>query len=203
MGALFVSIEKITCLTARCSIYETLYIPGKTPEMALQNLHKALVKLYATMLQIIALAHRLHAKHTVTRALHAFTNLGKLSDLLAKCHDLETRLEIEAQNCERVCNQQVDTKTNELLESMLKPILRTDNAVSSFLEQVNDKERLEILQWISDVPFGKHHATVKDKRTQDTCEWILNHNLYREWYDTSSSAILWLHGTRKLFAILI
>jgi hypothetical protein len=202
MGALFVSIEKITYLTTRCTIYETLYNPGTTPETALNNLYEALVKLYATMLQVMALAHRLHAKRTVARAMHALINPSELSDLLAKCHDLESRLEVEAQNCERVCNQRVDTKTHELLEGMWKPILRTDKAVSSFLEKLNDSERLKILDWISDVPFGNHHATVNDKRTKDTCEWLLTHSQYQEWYDTSSSAILWLHGTRRLFTIL-
>jgi hypothetical protein len=202
MGALFMSIEKITYLTTRCTIYEMLYNSGTTPEQVLHNLYEALIKLYATMLQLMALAHRLHTKHTVTRAMHALTNPSELSDLLAKCHDLEIRAEIEAQNCERVCNQQVDTKTHELLESLWKPILRTDKAVSSFMERLDDRERLEILDWMSNVPFGKHHDTVTEKRTKNTCEWLLNHSRYQEWHDTSSSTILWLHGTRRLFLIL-
>lgn len=198
MGALFVSIEKMAYVTTRCTIYEMLYGPEITPEEPLHNLYEALVKLYATVLLIMALANRLHAKHSVTRVMHALINPSELSSLLAKCHDLEIRVEIEAQNCERACNRQVDRKTHDLLDIMSKPILRTDNAVASFLKRLDDRECLTILDWLSDVPFGKHHVTVKDKRTAGTCEWLLNHGQYQEWFDTSSSAILWLHGTRML-----
>jgi hypothetical protein len=204
MGALLVSVEKVTYLTNRCTIYELLYRPGTTPGQLLHNLHAALVVLYAAILRLMALAHRLFAKNTATRAVHALINPGEVSDFLAKCQGLETRVEIEAQNCERMRSQEVDANLQisicslqKLLESLQKPILRTDERVSSFLEKVDRRERLEILEWISNIRYGTNHETVKDNRTQSTCEWLLSHKRYLEWQDTSSSIILWLHGTRR------
>jgi ankyrin repeat domain-containing protein 50 len=207
MGALLVSVEKVTYLTNRCAIYEILYRPATTPGQVLHNLHAALVVLYAAILQLTALAHRLFAKNTATRAIHAFINPSEVSDFLAKCQDLETRVEIEAQNCERMRSQEVDVNLQisvcslqKLLESLQKPILRTDERVSSFLEKVDQREQLEILEWISSVRHGKNHDTVKESRTQSTCEWLLRHKRYLEWQDTSCSIILWLHGTRRFSA---
>jgi ankyrin repeat domain-containing protein 50 len=204
MGALLVSVERVTYLTNRCTIYEILYGSGTTPGQVLHNLHAALVTLYATILRLMALAHRLFAKKTVTRAIHALINPGEVSDFLAKCQGLEARVEIEAQNCERMRSQEVDANLQnsiyslqKLLESLRKPILRTDERVSSFLEKVDQRERLEILEWISNVRHGMNHDTVRENRTQSTCEWLLKHKRYLEWQDTSSSIILWLQGTRR------
>ena len=204
MGALLVSVEKVTYLTNRCTIYETLYGPGTTPGQVLHNLHAALVVLYAAILQLIALAHRLFTKNTTTRTIHALINPGQVTNFLAKCKDLETRVEIEAQNCERMRSKEVDSNLQisicslqKVLESLQKPILRTDERVSSFLEKVDQRERLEILDWISNVRYGMNHETVKENRTQSTCEWLLKHKRYLEWQDTSSSIILWLHGIRR------
>ncbi|RYP31190.1 hypothetical protein DL766_004498 [Monosporascus sp. MC13-8B] len=58
-----------------------------------------------------------------------------------------------------------------------------------------DDERLKILKWISPIPYGKHHNTVKEARTSGTCEWLLQHERFREWEDTASSVILWLQGS--------
>ncbi|RYP58533.1 hypothetical protein DL769_008907 [Monosporascus sp. CRB-8-3] len=63
-----------------------------------------------------------------------------------------------------------------------------------------DDERLKILEWISPIPYGKHHNTVKDARTSGTCEWLLQHERFREWEDASSSVTLWLQaGAGKTF----
>ncbi len=44
--------------------------------------------------------------------------------------------------------------------------------IDSF-ERVNHGERLQILEWISSIPYGKYHDTVKEARTSDICEWLL------------------------------
>jgi hypothetical protein len=206
MGALLVSVEKVTYLTNRCTIYEILYGVTNIPGQVLDNLHTALVTLYAVILRLMALAHRLFAKNSATRAIHALLNPSEVSDFLAKCLSLERQVEIEAQNCERMRSQEVDasiqvsiSSLQKLLESFEKPILRTDERVSSFLEKVDQRERLKILEWISNVPHGKNHETVKEQRTKSTCEWLLRHKRYLDWQDTSSSIILWLHGTRRFW----
>ncbi|KAK2795666.1 hypothetical protein FQN52_003515 [Onygenales sp. PD_12] len=198
MGALLVGIETITYLVGRCAIYESLYRPGATPKDALQNLEAALTELYAVILGLIALTYRLLSKNTGTRALHALVKPSDVLDYVNKCRDLQPRVDVEAQNCERILNRdarEVDLNTQKLLGILSTPILRSDKKVSTLLETVNDEERLKILDWISDVLYRADHHTVADNRTQGTCEWILKHPSYFEWYNTSSSVTLWLYGT--------
>jgi hypothetical protein len=199
MGALLISVERVTCLTNRCAVYESLYRSVIIPKEALDNFHAALIELYAAILRLIALNCRLFDRNTSMRALHAVFNPDEISDYLAKCEKSEMQVEIEAQNCERMRSQEADAKTQELLESLRTPILRTDERVSSLLERVGNKERLKMLDWVSNVLYGKHHDTVRDQRTKDTCEWILRHKRYVEWQDASSSGALWLRGTGRLW----
>ncbi|PGH14627.1 hypothetical protein AJ79_02962 [Helicocarpus griseus UAMH5409] len=176
MGALLVAVEKVTYLVNRCAVYESLYPSGVTPQNALQNFHVALVEIYAATLRLIALSHTLLCKSTPTRALHALVNPQEVLESVKECEDLERRVEIEAQNCERILSKgsrEVDVNTQKLLEILKTPILRSDENVSSLLAMVSDEERFMIFDWVSGVLCGKNHDTK----------------------DTSSSAILWLYGT--------
>lgn len=198
MGALLTLIEKLTYVINRCTIYERLYNPENTPKEVLHNLQEALVEMYVTILRSIALAYGLFEKNTAVRAFHALINPGQITDLLASYQAVEERVEIEAQNCERIFDREIDTKLQELLASLTKPILRTDETVSSLLKRVEDSEGFKILEWISNIPYGKYHDTVRVQRTNGTCEWLLKHARFQEWQNESSSTILWLHGTGKL-----
>ncbi len=64
-------------------------------------------------------------------------------------------------------------------------------------ERMDDDECRRILQWVSSVPFGKHHDLVNETRTSGTCEWLLDHKKFTEWECSSSSVILWLQGIRR------
>ena len=204
MAALLMSVEKITSITNRCTIYEKLFRSEIVSGQVLENLYTALVKLYAAVLRVMALAYKLFKKNTATRATHALFNPDDVSNVFAECQRLEVQVEMEAQNCERQRKQDVDARLlnsicslQKLLEVFQKPILRTDDRVLAFLENVGQREHLEILKWISNVQYGSHHSTVKERRIKSTCEWLLRHKLYLEWQDTSSSTILWLYGTRR------
>lgn len=197
MGCLLISIEKITGVVNRCTVYQTLYRPETTSKQVLHNLNAALVKLYATTLRLLALIFRLFTKTTTTRALHSLINPGEISDFLSKFQDVEPEVDVEAQNCERMRSRDADAKTQQLLEDLRKPIIRSDERVTSCLVKLDEKELLEILDWMSDVLYGKTHDTVREQRTKDTCEWLLKRDAYLEWQGTSSSTILWLHGTGR------
>ena len=84
-----------------------------------------------------------------------------------------------------------------MLQKLDVPLTRVDGGVSALLEHVDEDERIKVLDWISPILFGKHHDTVKESRTSGTCEWLLQHERFREWEETSSSVVLWLQGSRK------
>lgn len=197
MGSLLVGIEKITYLTNRCTVYESLYKMDTTPEQVLDNFHVALVELYAAMLRLMAVTHRLLSKHTVARAVNALFDPDEVVVHLTKCDELERRLEIEAGNCHRVCSQKADAKISEWLDDLRKPISRIDENVLTLLDRMDDSERHHILYWTSSVLYGSNHDNVCSDRTSGTCEWILEHKDFKEWQQASSSTMMWLHGTGR------
>ncbi|KAK5636393.1 hypothetical protein RRF57_012105 [Xylaria bambusicola] len=145
MGALLVSIEKVTYLIRRCTVYEVLYGSETTPGEALQDFHRELIKLYAAILRLIALANRL---------------------------------------------RDVDANLQRLLESLQDPILRTDAKVSDCLKKIDWGQQQKILKWISEVQHGDSHYEEKEKRIQSTCEWLLRHEHYIKWNESSSSTTI-------------
>ncbi|KAF8861649.1 hypothetical protein BDZ45DRAFT_586659, partial [Acephala macrosclerotiorum] len=202
MGDVILSTEKLSYLISRGAIYERLYPPETMRSDVAGNFHDAMVELYTTMLRMTALCHRLFAKSTAKRAMHALFKPGDVSAFLEQSQKLEDRVEHEVQNCERSDRQAADAEIQRLLTLLKAPIVRTDEGVLSLLEQVGEKERLEILDWISKVLYGSNHQTVTEKRAIDTCEWLLKHKKYEEWQDASASIIFWLcgnPGTGKTF----
>jgi ankyrin repeat domain-containing protein 50 len=178
MGYLVFACEKLSCLISRGAIYERLYQPRTIPTGIIANLHHALIGLYAAVLRMIALCHGLFLKNTAKRALHAFFNPGNVKAELEECEKLEAQVEYEANNCEHARSQEADEESNKLLHILQRSILRTDENVLSLLEKVGEKERLEVLDWLSKVLYGKHHKTVKERRTANTCGWLLDHSRY-------------------------
>ncbi|KAF4627727.1 hypothetical protein G7Y89_g10427 [Cudoniella acicularis] len=192
-GLLIVTAEKLSCLINRGAIYERLYHPGTIPSDVLRNLHESMVEMYATMLRMMALYHRLLDKNFAKRAIHAIFNKD-VSELLQKCEELEVQVHREVHVCEGSRSQGADTQTQRLLAILQEPILRTDERVLRLLEKTEQSEVLKILDWVSNVLYGSNHQTVRDKRTTNTCEWLLMHERYREWQDESASIIIWLCG---------
>ena len=64
-------------------------------------------------------------------------------------------------------------------------------------ERLQVEERLAILNWVSPIPYKKHHDLVTEARIGGTCEWLLQDDKFREWEESRSSVILWLQGSRK------
>ena len=60
-----------------------------------------------------------------------------------------------------------------------------------------DEERLEILKWLSEVPYERHHSFFNSIRNPETGKWLLEKKEFINWMKSTSSSILWLHGIGK------
>lgn len=209
MGALLIGVEKVTYLINRCKIYEILYLHGEqsrpvvVENLELENLKLALVELYAIILQFLAKANRLYQSFG-TRVLHGILNTDEIVGFANKCEILETRVDIEVGNCERLYNRTAHAKLDEcgerlkqLLVDLQKPIMRTDSRVAALFDGLNESERSDILNWLSSIQYEKNHRTAREERTDGTGKWLLEHDRFRDWRRSSSSTILWLHGIRR------
>lgn len=207
MSNLLTGLHKVLYLIDRCKIYEMLYLENRQATEALPNLASAMVELYAIILQFLSKAIRLFSKGTVRRALHAFLKPEDVADFVSKCETSETRVEIEAENCERSHSRLAHSRLGgyaDDLKKLLKElddskelIARIDNRVATLWHRSNEHERSEILKWTSDIPYLDHHKLASTGRTSGTGVWLLEHDQYRDWQSSNESIILWLHGIRK------
>ncbi|KAJ4009895.1 hypothetical protein NW752_009069 [Fusarium irregulare] len=57
-----------------------------------------------------------------------------------------------------------------------------------------DVTRDEMLGWFSAARVEDHHRSAKDKRTEDTAEWVLKKQEYLDWVSDSGPSLLWIKG---------
>ena len=204
MGALLTGVEKITSLVGRCEIYEALYLKREFRherwKEALLNLTSALVALYAIMLRFLGSAIRAYNQGIISRTLDAILNPSKVIGFLDRCQTLENNVVREVDNCEHILQASSGEHIRELkdiLNEWQAPVLRIDSRVADLCQKLDSSERLNILQWISSIPYAENHFFARQERTNGTGGWLLRHEKYREWRISSASMILWLHGDRE------
>lgn len=207
MGALLLGLDRALYVIDRCKVYEMLYPRDPHATEAINNFESALTELYVLILQFLSKAIELYDKNTATRALNAFWDPNDVADFEKRCQNIETRVDIEAQNCERLYNRIERAESSqrakslkallEELKELKNPIGRIDAGVAALWNRLDDNERCEILRWTSEIPYEDHHRTASDGRTKDTGEWLIEHDRYHAWQSSNESMILWLHGIRK------
>lgn len=199
MGSLLVCVEKITFLTSRHALHEIVFYQLRETTQ-FQNLQDSLVQLYTKLLKLLVYSYRIFVKNTMARVAHAVVSPAGITELLSECDEFEKRVETDLRNCEMLRGYEIEEGLSKLmfkLANMNSSYLRTDENVEKLFESVSSQDCLTILDWVSRVLFGTHHDTIIGKRTGGTCQWLLEHETYRQWKTTSSSNILWLHGTGK------
>ncbi|KAI9684613.1 MAG: hypothetical protein M1822_005701 [Bathelium mastoideum] len=83
---------------------------------------------------------------------------------------------------------------HHLLQSLEAPIARLVDQAFLFEKTLNERKYLDILRWISPVPYARHHERHSEGRLLGTAKWLLQHSEYRSWMASSSSSTLLLHG---------
>ena len=195
----------ITLIAAnRGRLYRQLYSPSNTSEEAFAGLLVALQNLYAGLLELLA---RVGSPGSAARDIElsrAIANPARAIGIIGKLRGLIDRLEESIVVCERTRETPVDTDIRKLLDSI--PHIRLDLFPLHKAEADDDRDTdssldydkdTELLDWLSDLPFEKHHRKIQSRRTNGTCEWILQQQEFQDWRDRPQSSTLWLHGSRK------
>jgi len=94
---------------------------------------------------------------------------------------------------------QIDTANEiatmqNLFSSLNNPIKRLVDHSSISARMLQKTEYLRLLQWLSPVPFSRHHKRHSESRIFGSGQWLLNHHQYVNWRNSSSSSIFLLHG---------
>jgi hypothetical protein len=65
-----------------------------------------------------------------------------------------------------------------------------------------ETERRELFQWISEVPYKKHHEHIGKDLLLESGQWLLRKEAFIEWRNASSSSMLWLLGIRTFSQLI-
>jgi ankyrin repeat protein/predicted nucleic acid-binding protein len=174
------NLEKIASFMARSLELERLYIASAS---ALHNqLCDALVKTYAVVLQFLARAVKFFDESAVARLTKApFRSLHE-DDM----KDLSTA-EAEILKIAGLID-------SERLLNLNTQFIRLADYANTTTKAMEEQEYLEILNWLSRVPYSRHYASQQAMRLPCTGKWLVQHMDFRDWEATSSCSSLLLHG---------
>ena len=82
-----------------------------------------------------------------------------------------------------------------ILEALDDPIKRLVDQATVSAKTLEKHKYLELLHWLSSVPFSRHHEWHSESRVPGSGKWLLDHPQYLSWKRSSKSSILLLHGT--------
>ncbi|KAI1281178.1 hypothetical protein F5Y07DRAFT_321402 [Xylaria sp. FL0933] len=194
---LLATITIVGSLFAQCDRYEQLYLTQDPdllpPKDALETLKESIVRAYGKSQVFISFT----LQFVKTRSRYVTPAL-KLSDVESYIDELQQcgeKLSQAAEYCEMRCSSSNRSNVIELLELSKNAYRSIRDQIKIVLDQIDEREQIHMLDWISPVQYGKHHKRVEEARTAGTCEWLLRHEKFREWDEADSSVILWLQGS--------
>ncbi|GLA28227.1 hypothetical protein AnigIFM63326_005798 [Aspergillus niger] len=194
MAALLAATEKIIRVLSRGQVYETVYLMNK-PAMddLTRNLQSALTRIYSTCLDVLADSGTLFSKSTASRTLKAILEPGHMKDSLAAISSQEAELLKDVSACEVRRSANADGKMTKMLSALNAPMARVDQGFQHLLTDMEAKDRIQMLEWISNIPFGTNHNNIRARHTPDTGKWLLEHDKFKTW-DQGESSLFWLQG---------
>ena len=81
-----------------------------------------------------------------------------------------------------------------LSAELVAPLARMDKSMIKMADELNRKERLTVLLWLSTQPYLLHHQQAQRGLISGTGTWLLTDPVFQRWRSTSTSSVLWLHG---------
>ena len=177
----------------------------QTSSISCLSFEDTLVRMYGNLLDFLASALIFQRKTSIGRSFHALREPENILSFKERCLEIGSFLEADARILDSALIRTVDERSRQVLEAsrLLESMVSDTKTLVEALQQevqdqhrMNEMEQLDALEWISSVPYGNHHDTVKQLRSSETCKWLLQHRRFREWEDASSSAVLWLQGSR-------
>ncbi|CVL08160.1 related to ankyrin 1 [Fusarium proliferatum] len=191
-GTMVQDLEVVSRIIARYKEFENLHL-GRD-ELAQPALGTALTVLYTEVLtylaQTIAFFSQSTAGMFITPLRKTFTDPSS-----------PTRQEYEVLKLAKL----QDTSDLRFIQ---KTVLRLRDQINSNTKRIEEDEYIKMISWMSTSPFSIHHETMSDSRTLNFGQWLLKHEAYRNWCESSSSSPLWIHGITgsgktNLFSVIV
>ena len=183
----FQLFEELLRIVSRSQLEDEALIKAR------QGLQCALVKFYVLILGFIAQAIRVYEQSRSRRFITAIWSSDQIKEFQGQCQELETRTHREAEVLHMLGSGIAHEKLTEVWE------LEKENSsmLSGIFKCLQDKERGELLEWLSSIDVEQQQRSSIKGRVAGTGGWILGHQRILAWKSTSGPALFWLHGIRE------
>ncbi|GLA60459.1 hypothetical protein AtubIFM54640_000913 [Aspergillus tubingensis] len=187
MFALLGTVDRALHAIIRGRQYESAYETENSD--IVDTLRGDLVNVYWAVLKLLSYSIERLSEPTGARILATMLDNGSghFSDLTAK--------EKELADTARACSAAQGEKATQHLQDIQGHLPRIENQVVECLAKLDQREAIDILDWVSTVKHKAHHDNVRNNRTPGTGDWLLRKAEFRDWEESSSSAVLWLRGS--------
>ncbi|KAH6889475.1 hypothetical protein B0T10DRAFT_548840 [Thelonectria olida] len=192
-------LEDISRFIHRGRVFERLYgVVDEEPfDQKLQDgFREDLIELYSASLNSLAYCCSELKKSSTRQALSATFKPGTSKDVLIRLQSRWNTLDEQATTCDRVRFLQVSND----LKCHYTDIMAV---LDTFLVKTEERERRQILEDISKVPFAGHHSEYHRLRTKGTTEWVLRTPQFERWEAARSSFVTLLYGSRKFIQSML
>ncbi|GKZ48065.1 hypothetical protein AbraIFM66951_011816 [Aspergillus brasiliensis] len=187
-------LETVSLLIARYAAFESLYL--QRGSLIETELERALTDLYTHILTFLAHGIRYFGQPTPIRMVKSIFQSSQNAevDRITKADEevLKFALMVDSQT-----HRQTSAQVNDIrgiVETLQSPVWRLVDESAIYAKTVEQGRFVDILQWLSSVPYTQHHTRQSEGRLPSSSEWIFHHPEYIAWKSTSSSSILLLHG---------
>ena len=190
-------MESASSLITRYTIVERLYLYGS--QEATIRLRQSIIELYAAILTYLARAKSFFSGGSIKQ-------IGRgLIETTRKQYDVTKISDADVQHWMRLVDADVHRETAkreiehhdslvDILMALNRPITRMTRQLDDLQDHLNSKKRKEVFRWMSEIEYKSHHEDLSNGLLPNSGQWLLDHELFIEWGQSSVSSILWLHG---------
>ena len=188
-------VPRVIYLISRYQTLEELYIDDDRIHKTKNMLEEALTELYTLILSYqVSMVIYLSSRWKRIK-----TSFGKASDSQLQTIWMQIKSKEESlPGLQTLADREIGNETfQQLLASsaQLRDVLgQTWAEVQGITHMVNEQQRRNVLEWISDVKYETAHT--EDRRTAlvNTGQWLLQHEDYGAWRSELDPSCLWLSG---------
>lgn len=197
-SALLSVVDKVAGAIFCGQVYYEIYNAERTGRKdVVDKLHDAIVALYGCALELLATSSDL-SSNTAVQFCQAIFDPTKPSDMLLKLEKLEQELAKAAGKCEDTAHAHQEATFKSYLQEAQDSLNRITRHMEHVFQWVNDRERRELLEWVSNFQYGRHHDEIEERREPNTGDWLVQDKRFCDWMNSPSDSTLWLQGSREL-----
>ncbi|KAJ5718497.1 Major facilitator superfamily domain general substrate transporter [Penicillium malachiteum] len=176
------------------SAYEKSYLPKATNQLK-DRLESALEDMYLPCLKLICVALKNLQRKTASRVVRALWDPQEVQSQVSELEQSYSTLLGVTQNCQSEILDQVDDRILDFVKKFNDFESYVVNNFHMVLERLDEQRITRTLNWISPVKERDRHDPTNTDRLLDTCEWLLQNPIFKEWDANEEKATLWLQGT--------